>query len=115
MQNINVIEASKIIKESPNAIMVDVRTPEEWRYGLAANDNLVLLTITQDLEEFQINLKDKILDQSNPILFICRGGARSAVAASLAEQIGYKNCYNIDGGMVEWEKHNLPCQEFDKI
>ena len=44
------------------------------------------------------------LARDKPILFICKTGARSAVAAEFASAVGLTDLYNVEGGMVDWVK-----------
>ena len=99
MKNISPKEAFDMLLRNSDAIIVDVRTPEEWTGGIPADTNLKLVTISSNLDEFERNLSNAIQDKNPPILFICRGGTRSATAASIGEKLGYKNCYNITGAV----------------
>jgi rhodanese-related sulfurtransferase len=108
MKNISSKEAFDILSNDSNAIIVDVRTAGEWAGGVPDNAHLKLVTISSDLDAFGQNLQDICNDLKCPTLFICRGGVRSATAATIAEQLGYKDCYNITGGFTEWQHSNLP-------
>lgn len=37
----------------------------------------------------------------------CRSGRMSAIAAQELVKAGYTNVWNLDGGMIAWEKHGL--------
>ena len=80
------------------AIIVDVRTRPEWelvghvpdvplvewrRYGVERVNPRFL----QQLEE--------VASREEPVLFLCRSGARSHHAATLAERAGFRSAYNI--------------------
>ena len=108
MKNISPKEAFDILSNDSSAIIVDVRTPEEWAGGIPDNAHLRLVTISSNLDDFERNFKDTTQDLECKTLFICRGGARSATAASIAEKLGYKDCYNITGGFTEWQHSNVP-------
>lgn len=47
-------------------------------------------------------LKDK------KIYFVCRSGNRSGQAQRVAQQAGYTNAYNMQGGMLAWRREGLP-------
>lgn len=110
MKNISPKEAFDMLSNDSNAIIVDVRTPEEWAGGIPGNVNLRLVTISSNLDDFGMDFKDIAQDVEYKTLFICRGGARSATAAAIAEKLGYKDCYNITGGFTEWQHSNLPAE-----
>ena len=43
------------------------------------------------------------LVSDKPILFICKSGQRSAVAAEFAASLGHNDLYNVEGGHDDWE------------
>ena len=84
-------------------ILIDVRRPEEFIGELGHIDKARLITLGEDLEQFL-----KIEDKSNPILFICRSGARSARATEQALALGFKKVFNMQGGMIYWNEKKFP-------
>ena len=49
------------------------------------------------------------IDTDKPVLFICKAGQRSAVAAEFAYAAGLTNeLYNVDGGHDAWEESGYP-------
>lgn len=46
--------------------------------------------------------RHKDLATDKPILFICKSGARSAVAAEFAATVGLTDLYNVEGGILAW-------------
>jgi rhodanese-related sulfurtransferase len=108
MKNISPREAFDILSHDANAIIIDVRTKQEWYGGIPGCTNLKLVTISSDLNEFENNLQDLVENKNHKSFFICKGGVRSSTAAALATKLGYKDCYNITGGFTEWQHLNLP-------
>ena len=47
------------------------------------------------------------LDRNKAYYLICRSGRRSGLATSFMRDNGFKEVYNIKGGMVEWQNSNL--------
>ena len=37
-------------------------------------------------------------------------GNRSVMASKFLEQNGFKNVYNLKGGIIDWKKNNLPVE-----
>lgn len=73
-----------IIKE---AVIVDVRTPEEFRSGhVVGSVNIPLNELQQRLSEIRRVQK--------PIVLCCASGARSGKAQQFLSQQGIKDCYN---------------------
>ena len=75
---------------TPGAILLDVRTPQEYREGhIPGSQNVPLQSI--DLAA------DLVGDQDVPLLVYCYSGARSGQAAAALRQMGYTNVKNIGG------------------
>ena len=77
-------------QKTPGAVLLDVRTPEEYAGGhLAGSRNLPLQTI--------MNVEDEIPEMDTPVFVYCQSGGRSRRAAAFMEKIGYSNVKNIGG------------------
>tara|TARA_B100000700_G_scaffold331773_1_gene468362 strand:- start:12386 stop:12724 length:339 start_codon:yes stop_codon:yes gene_type:complete len=50
------------------------------------------------------------LVSDKPILFICKSGQRSAVAAEFAASLGHTELYNVEGGHDDWEAAGYPME-----
>jgi rhodanese-related sulfurtransferase len=84
------------------AVLIDVREPQEYAEGHAPGSLLVPLgQLKNRVNEFRV-FEDK------PVILICRSGARSARAADMLAQLGFKYVHNVEGGMLAWEKAGLP-------
>jgi rhodanese-related sulfurtransferase len=75
-----------------NALLIDVRTPEE--YSLGHLDQAI------NINWYDIDFKDKIgeLDQSKTIYLYCKAGGRSAKAAAVLRELGFEEVVNLEGG-----------------
>ncbi len=110
MRNISVKEAFYMLGDN-NTTLIDVRGISECEIdGKPDVNNAILITISGDVDEFADILESNLFDKNQKILFICRGGVRSMKASMIAEQIGYMNCYNVEGGFTSWKNHGLPCK-----
>ena len=105
IKNISPQDAHVLIeknKNDPNLVILDVRTPEEFSEGHI--ENAVNLDFYSD--DFKEEL-DK-LDKNKTYVTHCRSGGRSAKTLNLMKELGFKEAYNITGGIVEWENEGLP-------
>jgi thioredoxin len=96
------------IKTTPNAQILDVRTPEEFapeHLDNAANINWLA-------DDFVTNTKK--VDKSKPVFVYCKSGARSAKAAAKLEELGFKKIYQLEGGILKWNSSGLSKPD-DKI
>jgi|SRR5690242_13445305 rhodanese-related sulfurtransferase len=92
-------EAYALLRESPGARLVDVRTQAEWEYVGRVPQSVLIEWNTypsgQRNSRFLEELQSKVPKTEAPVLFLCRSGARSHHAAMLATEAGYPNSYNI--------------------
>jgi len=58
----------------------------------------------------ETSFKQKLisLNKDAQYLFVCRSGGRSSKAARIAQTIGFPHIFNLDGGMLAWDKCQLP-------
>ena len=77
-------------KNAAGAVLLDVRSPQEYREGHIPGSQNVPLQQLDKVEEVTKN-KDTIL------YVYCHSGARSKQAVSLLQAMGYTNVHNIGG------------------
>jgi rhodanese-related sulfurtransferase len=85
------------LKSDTNAVILDVRTEEEW------NDGIISGAILNDIykgQGFIYRLEE--LDKSKNYYVYCKVGGRSAQACSIMNQMGFENTYNLEGGFMNW-------------
>ena len=79
---------------------IDVREPGEVTAGRWEKARNVPLA--------QIPDEAKALDKNRPVVMICAAGGRSARAASQPEALGFREVYNLAGGMGQAVRDGLP-------
>ena len=89
---------SKLIEETDNSVILDVRTEEE------VEDGYIPGMINIDIRQGQ-DFLDEIekLDKSKTYFVYCRSGARSGQACALMNQMGFDKTYNLLGGFMNWD------------
>jgi rhodanese-related sulfurtransferase len=92
---IDVHEAKAMI-EGGNVQVIDSREPHEYFDGHVPD--------ALNIPHMATLPRGKDLATDRPILFICRSGQRSAVAAEFAAALGLTELYNVEGGILEWMK-----------
>ncbi|MCB0464505.1 MAG: rhodanese-like domain-containing protein [Aequorivita sp.] len=103
-QQINVLtpqEFHDALAGKKDAQLVDVRTPEEFAEGHLENaQNINVLETNFITEAEKLNLE-------KPIYIYCRSGKRSAKAALILKDVGFKEIYDMKGGYLHWEEEGL--------
>ncbi len=92
---INAEEAKARLDSEEGIILVDVRTPEEYREGHIPG--AILLPV----DEIFANAEAVIPDKEETYFIYCRSGNRSATASSQLVEMGYLNIYDL-GGINDW-------------
>ena len=97
-------QAAALIKEKgadPLFVIVDVRTAKEfstcWIKG----------TLNIDIKAPDFKEKVEKLARNGVYLACCRGGGRSARAMNLMKEWGFKEVYNLGGGLLKWLEEKL--------
>ena len=93
-----------LAENSARVQLVDVREPEEFDGALGHIKGAKLIS----LGSFSRNMSSISKDQ--PVVVVCRSGARSAQATVLLRNAGYVKVANLAGGMLRWRGQRLPVE-----
>ncbi|MEO0972381.1 MAG: rhodanese-like domain-containing protein [Pseudomonadota bacterium] len=84
--------------ETGAAVLIDVRTREEWRdTGVAAGARTLALQDPDFLGRLHAYVEG---ERTRPVLLICRTGRRSAYAGTLLQRAGFTQIFNVAEGMA---------------
>ncbi|HYL45213.1 MAG TPA: rhodanese-like domain-containing protein [Ktedonobacteraceae bacterium] len=101
-RSIEVSEAEELLQQANTTKILDVRTPAEYEaLHIPGSYNVPL----DQLPEHRINLGNKLND---PIILLCRSGARAEQAAKLFEETELAQFHVLRGGISAWEKAGKP-------
>ncbi len=81
--------------------LLDVRTPGEYQSGHIKN---ALQADWNDPKEFDRRVA--FVDKDKPVYVYCLAGGRSAAAADKMRKNGYRNVYELKGGINGWKAAN---------
>ena len=95
-------DADLVLAENGDAVLLDIRTPEEFaevRIAGAENVDFYAADFTRQLEQ---------LDPGGPYVVYCRSDNRSGQAMEAFRDLGFTEVYEIDGGIVNWYDSGFP-------
>lgn len=101
----NVLEATAFadsLKAKPDAVLMDVRTAEEYADGHLVDAKNICWTCPG----FESEVAS--VDKAKPVFVYCAVGGRSAQAVSKLREMGYQNVYDLKGGIRAWHRKGLP-------
>ena len=95
---INEIDSDELTEflQINDAILVDVRRDDEYINGHIEN------SINIDYMSDKFVAKTEMLDKNMPIILYCRSGRRSYLSAVKLSENGFKEVYNLKGGILSW-------------
>ena len=97
------VEEAKEMIDNGDVQLVDTREPHEHAEGHAPGAlNIPHMSTLPRVAE---------LATDRPILFICKSGNRSAVAAEFAATMGLTELFNVEGGHDDWVEAGYPMEQ----
>lgn len=98
----DVAEVRELREANPQARLIDVRSPGEFASAHIPGSYNVPLDL---LREHQRELSAK---HDDPVVLVCRSGARADQAQRLVEGAGLERVYVLRGGIAAWESADAP-------
>lgn len=100
VRDIGPVEATRMLNHD-NAVMVDMRADKEYREGHIVN--------AVHAPEGNDDAADKLGKyRDRPLIVYCRSGQRSVGVCSKLRKQGFESVYNLRGGVLAWQKAELP-------
>ena len=92
-------QAEALVRDG--AQLIDVREDDEWEAGRIGGARHIVLG--------EVASQAPTIDQERPVVFYCRVGARSAMAADAFRRGGY-DAYSLAGGLEAWAGEGKPLE-----
>ena len=100
---ISSITPAQLAQRLSDVTVVDVRSANEWASGhLPGATHIPLGYLAERSSE---------LPRAKAVVVQCQSGARSSIAASMLERLGFTNVSNLTGGFSGWSASGLPVEE----
>ncbi|GEN33438.1 MULTISPECIES: rhodanese-like domain-containing protein [Aneurinibacillus] len=94
VKSISVDELQEVLKQPKGKQIIDVREPNEYRSGHIQGARNIPLG--------QVKSAVNGIPKDRETYLICESGFRSSQAARILKKEGFKNLYNVSGGMKRW-------------
>ena len=104
LKDVSNAEFQQLMTSLDGALLLDVRTPEEWNEGHLAGAAHV--DYWGDEKAFEDAMNS--IPRDRPVLVYCAGGGRSGLTAKELVAAGHKEVYNLENGISSWERDGLP-------
>ena len=104
VKTVNVWDAVQLINHE-SAVVIDVSEQPEFKTGHIPNAmNIPLAGLTGRVKELEKH-------KNKPIVLTCRSGNRSGRGAVTLRKHGFEKVYALNGGIVAWQRDNLPVEK----
>jgi phage shock protein E len=97
-----------LMEKTPNKIVLDVRTNGEVAQGVIAQ------AIQIDYSNPNFDKQLDRLDKNKPVFIYCAVGGRSRGASTILAKKGFKQIYDLEGGINTWQSLGFPTAKITK-
>lgn len=96
-------EKWKALLENENQpMLLDVRNDYEWEVGRFEGAVCPPCETFREFTKYAKELKEKIDPESTPVMMYCTGGIRCELYSSLLIKEGFKNVFQLEGGIINY-------------
>jgi rhodanese-related sulfurtransferase len=104
VKDVSSAEATRLLNRQ-DAVMLDVREPKEYEGGRLPH------SIHIPLSQLAGRTSELAKLVSKPVVAYCENGRRGPAAAPALAKAGFKEIYNLQGGIAAWKKDGLPVEK----
>ncbi|PCI32790.1 MAG: hypothetical protein COB60_08785 [Flavobacteriaceae bacterium] len=98
---VNLIGAKAFNAGMQNQLLIDVRTPQEFKYGHIENAININFYSKNWLDNFEG------FDKSEPVYVYCKSGNRSSYVSRKLIQTGFTQVFELKNGVTKWKKNGF--------
>jgi rhodanese-related sulfurtransferase len=103
VKDISVNQARELIGKQQDVFLLDIRTKEEHKEVHIKDAHLI------PVQELEQNI-DKI-PKDRKVIVYCGSGMRNSKACKILKEKGYKELYNVEGGIKKWRAEGYPVEK----
>lgn len=108
LPEITVTELAEKLKSEEKFILLDVRELVELGYAKIEDSRLEVTPVSRLSTEGPGALPESVRSQETPVYILCHHGNRSMQVTAWLAQQGYKNIFNVSGGIDEYARRVDP-------
>lgn len=108
-------DLDRLLQENRDVLLLDTREPYEFAAARIAGSINVPRGILETACEYgyEETVPELVKARDRPVVVICRSGNRSALAAWVMQQMGYRQVYSLKTGLRGWNDYELPLEKDD--
>lgn len=106
VQQLKPQQYAQLMTEKADAVVLDVRTPQEVADGVINCEE-----VHYDFYDSDFKDRIKTLNRETPVFLYCAVGGRSGQAMDLMQREGFSEIYNLDGGIRAWIANGLTTEK----
>ena len=104
LPEIKVTDLGNKLKSNEQFVLLDVREHVELKHAKISDDRLEVLPLSRLAHEGAVALPESVRKQDIPVYVICHHGNRSMQVTGWLVSQGYKNVFNVNGGIDEYAR-----------
>ncbi|KIC73495.1 hypothetical protein DB44_BF00200 [Candidatus Protochlamydia amoebophila] len=101
-QHISPLEWKELLEKEKRPLLLDVRNEYEWQVGRFDGAECPPCDTFREFKEYAENLKTQVNPEQTPIMMYCTGGIRCELYSSLLKKEGFKEVYQLEGGIINY-------------
>jgi len=101
---ITVTELGEKLKSDEKFVLLDVRELSELEYAKITDSRLEVMPVSRLSSEGAASLSETVRAQEIPVYIMCHHGSRSIQVTMWLAQQGFKNIFNVGGGIDEYAR-----------
>ena len=101
VRHVSAIEAAQLLKEKPNIVVLDIRSPREFRDGHISG--------ARNINYYAMSFRNRVaeLDKNVTYLVHCAAGYRSSWSLGILRRAGLKGIIHMKDGLNAWKRAGL--------
>lgn len=93
-------EWSQMLEQEKDKVVIDVRNDYEWKIGHFEGADLPKFSKFREFPAYAEDLKKAVDPEKTKVMMYCTGGIRCELYSALLKRRGFKNVYQLSGGII---------------